>query len=111
QSFNGCRPGTQATVILQVSSQFHYTYNTANSCGNKITAMTLNGADMLATPSTVYHVAMNNFLADGGDSFFAMAQGTNRVYAPGFDIDALTAYLGAHSPVAPGPQNRITKLP
>ena len=35
--------------------------------------------------------------------------GTNRVSAPGFDVDALAAYLGAGGPVGPGPQNRITR--
>ena len=35
--------------------------------------------------------------------------GTNRVTAPGFDIDALTAYLATGN-VAPAPTNRITKL-
>ena len=54
---------------------------------------------------------MNNFLANGGDGFPGFKAAPNRVYAPGFDVDALTAYLGAHSPVAPGPQDRITKLP
>ena len=36
--------------------------------------------------------------------------GTNRVYAPGFDVDALAAYLTATRPIAPGPQNRITRV-
>jgi 5'-nucleotidase len=30
--------------------------------------------------------------------------------APGFDVDALVAYLGAHSPVSPPPLDRITRL-
>jgi 5'-nucleotidase len=109
QSWLGCRPGTQTDVILQVSSTFNYTYNTANACGSRITSMTLNGVEL--NPTTTYKVAMNNFLADGGDSFTGFRAGTNRVNQPGFDVDALTAYLGAHAPVAPGPQNRITKAP
>jgi 5'-nucleotidase len=36
--------------------------------------------------------------------------GTDRTTAPGFDVDALVAYLGAGAPVAPGPADRITKL-
>ena len=56
-------------------------------------------------------MTLNNFIADGGDSFPAFAAGTNRVYAPDFDVDALADYIGANSPVAPGPMNRITKLP
>ena len=54
---------------------------------------------------------MNNFLADGGDSFPGFRAGTNRVNQTGFDVDALAQYLGAGTPpgVAPGPQNRILK--
>ena len=62
-------------------------------------------------PGTTYKVTLNNFIADGGDSFPAFRAGTNRVYAPDFDVDALADYIGANSPVAPGPMNRITKLP
>ena len=41
----------------------------------------------------------------------AFTAGTNRVFAPLFDVDALAAYLGGPtSPIAPGPQNRITKI-
>ena len=35
-------------------------------------------------------------------------QGTNQV-GGAVDIDALEAYIAANSPVAPGPQNRITQ--
>ena len=70
--------------------------------------MTLNSNPLVM--ATTYRVTMNNFLADGGDSFPGMTAGTNRVNLAGFDIDALTAYLTAHAPVAPGPQNRITKI-
>jgi 5'-nucleotidase len=108
QSFIGCLGRTQATVILQVSAGFNYTYNSALGCGSKITSITLNGNALVM--GTTYRVTMNNFLADGGDSFPGMRAGTNRVNLAGFDIDALTAYLSAHAPVAPGPMNRITKI-
>jgi 5'-nucleotidase len=108
QSFIGCFGRGQATVILQVSAGFNYTYDTAQACGSRIMSITLNG-DPLVMADT-YRVTMNNFLADGGDSFPGMKAGTNRVNLAGFDIDALTAYLTAHAPVAPGPQNRITKI-
>jgi 5'-nucleotidase len=109
QSFIGCSGRTQATVILQVSAGFNYTYDTSQVCGSRITAISVNGVAIDA--NATYHVAMNNFLADGGDSFPGFRAGTGRVYAPGFDVDALTAYLGANPPVAPGPQDRITRLP
>ncbi len=53
---------------------------------------------------------MNIFLAGGGDNFTVLAGGTNRVTGP-VDLDALVAYFGAHSPVAPGPQDRYTVVP
>jgi 5'-nucleotidase len=109
QSWQGCFGRTQATVILQTSASFAYAYDTARACGDRITALNVNGTPL--DPNATYKVAMNNFVADGGDSFPGMKAGTNRVYAPGFDVDALTTYLGANSPVGPGPQNRITKAP
>jgi 5'-nucleotidase len=107
QSFIGCFGRTQATVILQVSAGFSYTYDTTRPCGERITAISLNGVPL--DPAASFKVTMNNFLADGGDSFPGMTAGTGRVTAPLFDVDALAAYLGAGAPVAPGPQNRIVK--
>jgi 5'-nucleotidase len=111
QQWAACTPPGRsggATVILQVSASFTYSYNETLACGSRISDMKLNGVAI--DPAATYHVTANNFLADGGDSFPAFAVGTNRVFAPLFDVDALAAYLGAGAPVAPGPQNRITKL-
>ena len=113
QQWAACTPPGRsggATVILQVSATFTYSYNDTLACGSRISNMRLNGNPI--DGSTTYKVTLNNFIADGGDSFPAFTAGTNRVYAPDFDIDALADYLDANSPpgVAPGPQNRITKL-
>jgi 5'-nucleotidase len=62
-------------------------------------------------PAASYRVTTNDFLANGGDGFTNLTAGTNRVTAPAFDVDALVAYIGAHSPVPPGPTNRITLVP
>jgi len=96
------------TRILQVSKGFAYSYNTTAPAGSRVTNITLNGAPLDLAAS--YKVTSNDFLANGGDGFTTLTKGTGRVTAPGFDVDALTAYLGAGAPVAPGPQNRITKL-
>jgi len=113
QQWAACTPPGRsggATVILQVSASFTYSYNDTLPCGSRISNMRLNGTPIVA--GTTYKVTLNNFIADGGDSFPAFRAGTNRVYAPDFDIDALADYLDANTPpgVAPGPQNRITKL-
>jgi 5'-nucleotidase len=53
---------------------------------------------------------VNSFLADGGDNFLVLREGTDRL-GGAVDVDALEAYFAANSPVAPGPQNRITQVP
>jgi len=106
QSWIGCFGRTQATVILQVSAGISYSYDATRSCGDRITSINVQGSPI--DPAATYSVAMNNFLADGGDSFPGFRAGTDRVYAPGFDVDALVAYLGANPNLAPGPVNRIS---
>jgi 5'-nucleotidase len=110
QQWAACTPpgrSSNATVILQVSAGFTYSYDSTLACGSRISNMALNGVPLDLAAS--YRVTMNNFLADGGDSFPEFKNGTNRV-TRGFDVDAFANYLGANSPVAPGPQDRITKL-
>ncbi len=100
---------TSTVRILQVSAGFTYTYDTTLTAGNRVLNMMLNGVAI--DPAASYRVTTNDFLANGGDGFTALTAGTNRETAPGFDVDALVAYIGANSPVPPGPANRITRQP
>lgn len=102
-------PGTTSSpLILQVSTGFAFSYAGTQPVGSRITAMTLNAVPI--DPATSYRVTVNDFLANGGDSFTKLRlYGTDRVYAPGFDVDALAEYLDP-GPVGPGPQNRITRI-
>jgi 5'-nucleotidase len=74
-----------------------------------VTDLAINGTPI--DPAATYRVTTNDFLANGGDGFTNLQAGTDRTTAPGFDVDALTAYLGAGTPIAPGPATRITALP
>ena len=96
--------------ILQVSSGFTYTWDASEPVGSKvdIASIKLNGVPI--DPAAPYRVAMNNFLATGGDGFSVFTQCTNPLGGE-IDLDALVAYFAANSPVAPGPQNRITVQP
>ena len=100
--------GQTTTRILQVSAGFTYSYDTTLPLGSQISNLALNGTPL--DPAASYQVTTNDFLANGGDGFTNLTLGTGRITAPGFDVDALTTYLGSAAPVAPGPQNRITKL-
>jgi 5'-nucleotidase len=103
-------PAAGQTRILQVSNGFTYAWSQSAPTGNKVDPATIKINDVAVDPNATYRVTVNSFLADGGDNFFVLKQGTNRL-GGAVDTDALEAYFKANSPVAPGPQNRITVVP
>ncbi|MFG3418340.1 bifunctional metallophosphatase/5'-nucleotidase [Micromonospora sp. NPDC049460] len=100
--------GQTTQRILQVSAGLTYSYDTTAPAGSRVSALALDGVPV--DPAASYRVTTNDFLANGGDGFTELRAGTGRTTAPGFDVDALIAYLGAGEPVAPGPADRITRL-
>ncbi|WP_436523837.1 bifunctional metallophosphatase/5'-nucleotidase [Actinoplanes sp. HUAS TT8] len=98
--------GQTTTKILQVSAGFTYTWSASAALGSRVSNLALNGTPI--DPAATYQVTMNNFLAAGGDGFTKFVVDPAKVVtAPGFDIDALTAYL-ATGTISPGPANRIS---
>ena len=95
--------------ILQVSRGFSYAWDNSRPDGDRILAdrMSLNGAPI--DPAVGYRVAVNNFLAVGGDGFTVLTQGTSSQIGV-YDIDALNTYFLANSPIAPGAVNRIARI-
>ncbi len=108
QQFDNPAPGQLR--ILQVSAGFSYAWSASAPVGSKVdpASIMLNGVPL--DPAASYRVTVNSFLADGGDNFSVLAQGTNRL-GGAVDTDALSDYFAANSPVAPGPQNRIIQVP
>lgn len=96
--------------ILQVSEGFSYTWSAGAPDGSKVDigSITINGTPV--NPTGTYRVTVNSFLADGGDNFTVLLEGTDRL-GGAQDLDAVEAYFAAHSPVSPGPQDRITVVP
>ena len=105
QQFVGFQ-GQTVQRFLQVSAGFTYTYSASAPVGSKVSDIKLGGVAI--DPAATYNVTSNDFLANGGDGFSNL-KGADRVTAPGFDIDALTAYL-ATGPIAPGTADRYTKV-
>lgn len=101
-------PAAGQNRILQVSEGFTYTWSMSAPLGDKVSDLALDGVPI--DPAASYRVTMNSFLADGGDNFSGFTAGTDRLGGV-VDTDALEAYFAAESPVAPGPQNRITVVP
>jgi 5'-nucleotidase len=100
----------QATTnrILQISTSLTYDWSTSAPAGSKVSNMEING--VAVDPNATYRVTVNNFLAAGGDGFTNFTVGTDLLTGE-IDLDAFIAYLGPHSPVLPGPKNRITLVP
>ncbi|MBE0687501.1 MAG: bifunctional metallophosphatase/5'-nucleotidase [Anaerolineaceae bacterium] len=94
--------------MLQISYSLTYTWTTTAQVGSKVSELKINGVPV--DPAASYRVTVNNFLAGGGDGFTELLAGTDLLTGM-IDLDAFTAYLTANSPVAPGPQDRITFVP
>ena len=93
-------------VVLQVSSGFTYSYDRSAAAGSRVSNVAINGTPVDKAAS--YRVAMNSFLATGGDGFSVFNEGTDQLGGE-IDLDALVNYFMKNSPIAPGPQNRITR--
>jgi 5'-nucleotidase len=119
QQWNGNNEGSVGRKILQVSG-LDYTWDLSladtvgadalvgdvmvDDDGNPDTAM------VALEDATTYRVVTNNFIADGGDNFTVLREGTDRLIG-GLDIDSLREYLLAHDPVEATPTDRISQQP
>lgn len=108
QQFAPCTLGTNR--ILQVSAGFEYAWNPAGGSCDKVDPASIKINGVVVNPAANYRVTVNSFLADGGDSFPILRDGTDRL-GGAVDTDAFEAYFAANSPVPPGPQNRISLVP
>ena len=110
QQFNGC--GIQnSTRILQVSNGFTYSWSLGATACNKVDPATIKLNGVTVDPNATYRVTVNSFLADGGDNFSVLKDGTERLGGE-VDTDALEKYFAANPDgIAPGPQNRIATVP
>ncbi len=91
--------------MLQPSAGFTYAWQPGAPVGSRASDLRLNGEPIVAERS--YRVAVNSFLAEGGDGFGVLTEGTGRDGgAP--DLDVLLEYL--KTPRAPDPTARVTLL-
>jgi len=72
------------------SANFFFAYDLARPPGDRIVELRLE--DRRIDPGGRYRVAVNTFLASGGDNFSVLAEVTDGVDA-GLDLDALEAWL------------------
>jgi 5'-nucleotidase len=100
----------KAPKILQVSEGFTYTLDMTKTGKDRIVtdSVKLDGKPIEASKS--YRVAMNEFLAGGGDGFKILKEAKNKFVGKS-DLDGLEAYFKEHSsssdPLAPPKADRI----
>jgi 5'-nucleotidase len=90
--------------ILQVSG-VRYAWSETSPRGARVREIEIGGAPL--DPHKRYTVAVNDFLAEGGDGFTIFAQGQERRNGP-LDIEALESYLASsEAPLEPPSADRI----
>jgi 5'-nucleotidase len=99
--------GTQIDTLLE---QQWDEWSAAAPDGSKVDPTTIEIGGVPVVPGNNYRITVNSFLADGGDNFAVLVDGTDRLGGE-VDLDALVTYFGLNSPVPPGPQDRITRVP
>ena len=109
-----CQPigSSRPFLHLGVSEGFTYDLSTTIVAGDctsiTISNVVLNGAALV--PGATYDVTVNSFLADGGDNFTTFGTITTPRLDGGNDLQALSNYLAAFSPVAPPSIDRVNEL-
>ena len=95
--------------MLQVSAGFSYTWDAAAPVESRVNASSIAIDGVAIEPDERYRVAVNSYLADGGSGFSVLERGSERTGGE-IDMDALIDYFAKAGAVAPGEQDRITRL-
>lgn len=94
--------------LLQVSRGFRYVWDARRPIGDRVVSAFLD--DRPLDPAATYRVAVNSFLAAGGDAFTVLTEGSNPVGGP-LDLDALVEYVQEQpQPLRSVVEGRITRL-
>jgi 5'-nucleotidase len=107
QQFNN--PASGSNRIMLPSANVHYQWTTVGGPHIVDGSVSFDGGTTLIDKSASYRIAVNNFMADGGDNYTVFRSCTDPLGGD-VDLDAFAAYLMKHSPVGPPELNRIEKV-
>lgn len=119
QQFTGCTLDYPAGVpvtgqpfnrILQVSKGFSYSWKEKGTACDNVDPASIKINGLLVDPAAHYRISVNNYLAEGGDQFYILTQGLNRL-GGALDLEALENYFKVNPKVKPGLTDRITLSP
>lgn len=95
--------------ILQVSKNFSYAWDDKRKPGDFVPADSIMINGVAVDPKASYRMTANAFLIDGGDGFHVLKESTGQKGGPP-EVQALEAWFKSHSPIGPGPPNRIKRV-
>ena len=107
--------GTQLRAVFEAASgnagRLHvgggsFTYHVENAAGHRLLSATVGGAPL--DEARVYHVATIDYLYGGGDGHTEFKAATNVIYGD-IEVDAVSAYMTAHSPLDPMVEGRVVQ--
>ena len=104
QQFAGPNRASGRPAALAPSKGFNYTVDLKRPGGDRVVAMSLSGKPV--TPTGRYRVAVNNYLASGGDGLSGFTAGTEFTDKGIIDLDAFVDWI-AKGQTPPKP-DRIT---
>jgi 5'-nucleotidase len=107
QQFNN--PSAGSNRIMLPSANVHYQWTASGGPHVVDGSVSFDAGATAIDKAGVYPVAVNNFMADGGDNYTVFRSCTDPLGGD-VDLDAFGRYLSAHSPVAPPVLNRIEKV-
>ena len=101
--------GTSERVrVLQVAG-ITYAWDGSRRPGARVVRDSVRIAGAALDPAASYRIAVNSYLADGGDGFVVLREGTDRVGGPA-DVEALDQYIAGRTLVAGPPEGRIQRI-
>lgn len=107
QQFASGSNTVESPIMLLPSRGLTYSYDLTRPEGQRILELSLDGAPI--RDEAQYRVAMNSFLATGGDNFTLFREGIDASGGP-LDVEALERYIAERSPLAPPAADRIRRL-
>jgi 5'-nucleotidase len=107
QQFNSGLNTPAHPSMLAPSRSFHFSYDLSRPAGSRIVAMSLDGVPIADEAS--YRVAMNSYLAAGGDSLTVFREGIDALGGPQ-DIDAFEAFVAASNGRPLPPSDRVVRI-
>ena len=107
--------GTQLRSVFEAASgsagRLHvggasFTYHFENPAGQRLLSATVGGKPL--DDATLYRVVTIDYLYGGGDGHTEFKDATNVIYGD-IEVDAVAAYMTAHSPLDPKVEGRIVQ--